>query len=94
MAVSLAAAMLACCAGLLLDRLVLAGSGLGFAALCASAMASLAGIVTAKQGQPANTFAGKVLHAGKTGGTAPSECDAKQGVLALSRVMQSSASEH
>ena len=58
MAVSLAAAMLACCAGLLLDRLVLAGSGLGFAALSASAMAWLAGMWTAAQGQPANTFAG------------------------------------
>lgn len=58
MAMSLAAAMLACCAGLLLDRLILAGSGLGFAALSASAMASVAGMWTAKQGQPANTFAG------------------------------------
>lgn len=89
MVVSLAAAMLACCAGLLLDRLVLAGSGLGFAALCASAMASLAGIATAKQGQPTNTFAGKVLHAGDTDGFPRSKWDAKQGALPLPRVMQS-----
>lgn len=59
MALSLAAAMLACCAGVLLaDALGLTGSSLGFAALCASGMASLAGMLTGKQGQPSSVFSG------------------------------------
>ena len=62
MAMSLAAAMLACCAGIFLaDFLGLTGSSLGFAALCASGMASLAGIMTGKQGQASSMFAGRQL---------------------------------
>ena len=64
MAVSLAAAMLACCAGVFLaDLLGLAGSSLGFAALCASGMASLAGMWASKRGQPSSIFSGSFLWA-------------------------------
>lgn len=60
MATSLAAAMLACCTGIFLANLLgLAGSSLGFAALCASGMASLAGMWTGNQGQSSNIFSGK-----------------------------------
>ena len=63
MATSLAAAMLACCAGIFLaDLLGLAGSSLGFAALYASGMASLAGMWTGSQGQSSSIFSGKHIY--------------------------------
>ena len=59
MATSLAAAMLACCAGVFMaDVLGLTGSSLGFAALCASGMASLAGLWTGNREQPSSIFSG------------------------------------
>ena len=60
MALSLAAAMLACCAGALVaNALGLTGSSLGFAALCASGMASLAGMWTGKQSPATSLFSGE-----------------------------------
>ena len=60
MALSLAAAMLACCAGALLaNALGLTGSSLGFAALCASGMASLAGMWTGEQRPATSLFSGE-----------------------------------
>ncbi len=62
MATSLAAAMLACCAGIFLANLLgLTGSSLGFAALCASGMASLAGMWTGNQGKSSSIFSGKQI---------------------------------
>ncbi len=62
MATSLAAAMLACCAGIFLaDLLGLTGSSLGFAALCASGMASLAGMWTGNQGKSSSIFSGTLI---------------------------------
>ena len=51
--------MLACCAGIFLaDLLGLTGGSLGFAALCASGMASLAGMWTGTREQPSSIFSG------------------------------------
>ena len=62
MATSLAAAMLACCAGIFLANFLgLTGSSLGFAALCASGMASLAGMWTGNQGKFSSIFSGKQI---------------------------------